>query len=58
MYIKVFWACAKSKYKWGYKMNAVCFLDLQFPLISHWITSSVYPAFKEKIDKSSSGLLK
>ena len=56
MYIKVFWACTRSKYKWDYKINAM-FSRLEIS-VSHWFASSVYLVFNEKIDKSSRGLLK
>ena len=41
-------APARSKLQWDYKPKAKWFLDLKLPLISQWLASSIYPAFKEK----------
>lgn len=53
------WGRVRFKHKYDYKINAICFFFyLKLPVISRWLASSVYAAFKDKIVKSSSGFPK
>lgn len=52
------WGSVRFKHKQACKINAICFFDLKLPLISRWLASSIYAAFKEKIVESPSDFLK